>query len=56
MFFVDLISTIPFDLLPTVGEQLAVLSILKVVRISRLTKIINKLSVEEETKAYIKIV
>jgi len=47
-FFIDLISTIPFDL---INEQLSALSILKVIRITRLTKIINKLGFEEETKA-----
>lgn len=47
-FLIDLVSTIPFDL---ITASLKITAILKVIRIQRLTKIINKLSVEEETKA-----
>ena len=47
-FFVDIVSSFPFDL---ILEELSVLGLLKVVRIARLTRIINKASVEVETKA-----
>mmetsp|Transcript_93059 Transcript_93059/g.128239 ORF Transcript_93059/g.128239 Transcript_93059/m.128239 type:complete len:101 (-) Transcript_93059:615-917(-) len=52
MFLIDLISSLPFSY---IHKSLNVLSILKVVRIRRLSKMINKLSLAEETKAYIKI-
>lgn len=51
MFFIDLISTIPFDLFPVIGEELSTLNLLKVIRISRLTKMINRAQFEVETKA-----
>jgi len=53
MFLIDFISSVPFDL---INKEFKVLSILKVVRISRLSKMINKLALTEESKAYIKIV
>mmetsp|Transcript_93061 Transcript_93061/g.128241 ORF Transcript_93061/g.128241 Transcript_93061/m.128241 type:complete len:217 (+) Transcript_93061:899-1549(+) len=52
LFLIDLISSLPFNL---INKSLNVLSILKVVRIRRLSIMINKLSLDEETKAYIKI-
>ena len=48
MFFIDFISTVP---LGAIDPSLNVTAILKVVRIRRLGKMINKLSVTEETKA-----
>jgi len=52
LFLIDLISSLPFNL---INKSLNVLSILKVVRIRRLSIMINKLSLTEESKAYIKI-
>jgi hypothetical protein len=51
MFFIDFISTVPWDALPGGGSNLRLFSILKVVRIQRLNKMVNKLSYDEETKA-----
>mmetsp|Transcript_32843 Transcript_32843/g.23749 ORF Transcript_32843/g.23749 Transcript_32843/m.23749 type:complete len:244 (-) Transcript_32843:1170-1901(-) len=53
MFFIDFVSSVPFDV---INQELKVLAILKVVRINRLSKMINKLSLTEESKAYIKII
>jgi hypothetical protein len=51
MFTIDLLSSIPFTyLIPTV-PQMRLFGMLKVVRIRRITKIVNKLQVEEEVKA-----
>jgi hypothetical protein len=51
MFLIDFISTVPWDAFPGGGSSLRLFSILKVVRIQRLTKMVNKLSYDEETKA-----
>ena len=56
LFFIDLVSSLPIENMPKYGKNLKVVAILKVVRIMRLNKLIGKLSVDEETKAYIKIV
>ena len=51
MFIIDLLSSLPFDLLPLLGDKLKLIALLKVIRITRLTRMVNKLSFEEETKA-----
>jgi hypothetical protein len=55
MFIVDFLSTVPWDAIPGIGKNFRLLSILKVVRITRLTKMVNKLAFEEETKAVSKL-
>ena len=53
MFFVDFFSSIPY---PLIGlSSLKFLKILKIARITRLTKVINKLEMEEDKKAFVKI-
>ena len=51
MFLIDFISTVPWDGLPMFDQSFRLFAILKVVRITRLTKMVNKLSFDEETKA-----
>lgn len=50
MFFVDLLSSIPIgDIFP--GSALEVINILKIIRIKRLTRIIDKMNADEERKS-----
>jgi len=51
MFLIDLHSSIPFTYLIPSVPQMRLFGMLKVVRIRRITKIVNKLQVEEEVKA-----
>jgi hypothetical protein len=53
-FFIDFISTIPMDDLFTLNS-LEIFGILKLLRISRLNIIINKLNVKDEVKSMIKL-
>jgi len=54
-FWVDVLSTIPFDdMIPSV-KFLKLLGTLKLIRITRLTKIINRLNVKDDIKALIKV-
>mmetsp|Transcript_24494 Transcript_24494/g.37981 ORF Transcript_24494/g.37981 Transcript_24494/m.37981 type:complete len:146 (-) Transcript_24494:2400-2837(-) len=50
MFFIDLVSAPPIELLFP-GSQWRLLNILKIIRVFRLTGIINKMNVDEETKS-----
>ena len=53
LFFIDLFSSIPYTLIGL--SMLKFLKILKISRITRLTKVINKLEMEEDSKAFVKI-
>lgn len=53
MFFIDLISTIPWTFFNVV--ELKLLKIFKVSRITRFTKVIQKLELKEDQKAMVKI-
>lgn len=53
-FYVDFLSTIPLDEMFPV-KSLEIFGILKVLRIQRLTLIINKLNVKDDVKAMIKL-
>lgn len=51
-FLIDLLSSIPFDLIQgPETNYLKVLSMLKLIRITKLTRVINSLHVDQETKA-----
>jgi len=50
MFLIDTLSSIPIEyMLP--GHPLRMINILKIIRVFRLTAIINKMNVDEETKS-----
>lgn len=56
MFFIDFVSSVPFNLMipensGNSAHVIKVVNILKVVRILRLTKIINKMRIPEDIKA-----
>ena len=53
-FSIDLLSSIPFDIMFP-GSLLRLINILKIIRIKKLTSIINKLNVDEEKKSYLRI-
>ena len=53
MFFIDFFSSIPYSLLKL--NQLKFLKILKIARITRIAKVINKSEMDEQTKAFVKI-
>lgn len=53
-FFIDLLSSIPFDLIYS-GSLFRLINILKIIRIKKLTAIINKLNVDEEKKSFLRI-
>lgn len=53
MFFIDFFSSIPYSLLKL--NQLKFMKILKIFRITRLTKVIEKLEMEADAKAGVKI-
>jgi len=50
MFMIDLLSSIPIDLI-FAGSALKVINILKIIRIKRLTRIIDKMNADEERKS-----
>jgi len=50
MFLIDLLSSLPIELFFP-GSQLRMINILKIIRIFRLTGIINKMNVDEEKKS-----
>lgn len=54
MFFVDLFSSIPIELMFP-GSLLRIINVLKLVRIKRLTSIINKMSVDDDQKNFLRI-
>ena len=54
-FAVDFLSTVPFDNIFTGVPLMKMFGVLKLVRITRLTIIINKLSIKEDIKALIKV-
>jgi len=50
MFFVDTVSAPPIEIILP-GSQWRLLNILKILRVFKLTGIINKMNVDEETKS-----
>ena len=59
-FFIDFLSTVPFDNLlflftQTESKALAVFSLLKLIRVTRLSRIIARLNVSEDTKNSLKL-
>lgn len=54
MFLVDLISSIPVDLMFP-GSIWRILNILKLLRIKRLTQIINKMKIDDDQKNFLRI-
>ena len=54
-FVVDLLSTIPFEYITTENEILRSFGILKIFRLSRLSGLINKSALDEETKSTMRI-
>ena len=54
MFFVDLVSSIPIEIVFP-GSILRVINILKIIRTFRLTSIINKMNVDEEAKSRLRM-
>jgi hypothetical protein len=50
MFLIDLLSSIPIDLLFP-NSPLKTINILKIIRIKRLTRIIDKMNADEERKS-----
>lgn len=53
-FLVDLASSLPIDIFFP-GSPLRILNILKIIRVFRLTGIINKMNADEETKSIIRM-
>ena len=51
MFIIDLLSSIPFNVLAPNAKQIRVLNMLKIIRVLRIAKIINKMRIPEEKKA-----
>jgi hypothetical protein len=54
MFIIDLVSAPPIETLAP-GSQWRLLNILKIIRVFRLTSIINKMNVDEETKSQLRM-
>lgn len=55
-FWIDLVSSIPFDVIPINGlRALNIMSMLKIVRIFRISKIIQHLNVRKEIKTWMKV-
>ena len=54
MFFIDLISSLPIEIFFP-GSLLRMLNILKIIRVFRLTGIINKMNVDEEAKSQLRM-
>lgn len=54
MFFIDLVSAPPIETLFP-GSQWRLLNILKIIRVFKLTAIINKMNVDEETKSQLRM-
>lgn len=50
MFFIDLVSSLPIEIILP-GSYLRMFNILKIIRVFRLTTIINKMNAEEESKS-----
>lgn len=51
LFLLDLISSVPWGLLAPNSEQIRLFNTLKIVRVLRISKIINKLKIPEDVKA-----
>lgn len=51
-FLVDLLSSLPIDLMFTGNSAVKVINMLKIIRIKRLTRIIDKMNADEEMKSY----
>ena len=54
MFFIDLLSSLPIEIFFP-GHWLRVLNVLKIIRVFRLTGIINKMNVDEEAKSLYRV-
>jgi len=54
MFMIDLVSSIPIEIFFP-GHILRMVNILKIIRVFRLTSIINKMNVDEETKSQLRM-
>lgn len=54
MFFIDLISSLPVEIFFP-GNVLRMVNILKIIRVFRLTGIINKMNVDEEAKSQLRM-
>lgn len=54
MFFIDLISSVPIEIFFP-GNILRMFNILKIIRVFRLTGIINKMNLDEEKKSLLRI-
>lgn len=58
-FWIDIMSTFPFDKVITSGglaDFVTLLGMLKIVRVSRISKIIANLNVKQESKAFFKVI
>ena len=51
MFLIDLISSLPFGQLAPNTQQVKLFNMLKIIRVLRISKIINKMKVPEDVKA-----
>jgi hypothetical protein len=51
MFLIDLLSSIPIDMIFASDSPLKVINSLKIIRIKRLTRIIDKMNADEERKS-----
>mgnify|MGYP003902221713 CR=1 FL=1 len=54
MFFIDLISSVPIEIFFP-GNMLRMFNILKIIRVFRLTGIINKMNMDEEKKSLLRM-
>jgi hypothetical protein len=54
MFAIDLASSLPIEIFFP-GHPLRMVNILKIIRVFKLTNLINKSSVDEETKSFLRI-
>jgi len=55
MFSIDLISSLPLESIPSIPTQFRILNMLKIIRVGRITTIINKANFAEETKSRLRI-
>ena len=55
LFPIDLMSSLPLEQISFVPAQWRILNMLKIIRVSRITPIINKMNINEETKSRLRM-
>ena len=54
MFFIDLCSSLPIEIFFP-GHPIRIINVLKIIRVSKLSGIINKSNMDEENKSLLRI-